>query len=211
MRIHSNSFRDQGRIPGRCAFATRSVRGHVQLAANRNPHLAWRGTPAGTRSLVLTCIDGDAPTRADDVNREGRAVARDLRRAEFVHWLLIDLPPDLAHIDEGSCSLGVIPGGKAHPQGPAGSRQGRNDYTGWFAGDAAMAGTWRGYDGPCPPWNDARVHRYRFEILATDLPRCPVPDDFALPELRAALAGHVLGRAAITGLYSLNPQIALRP
>lgn len=209
MKIRSDSFRDQGRIPGRCAFAVRSVQGHVRLAANHNPHLAWTGVPAAARSLVLTCIDPDAPTRPDDVNREGREVPQALPRAEFVHWLLVDLPPQLRSLAEGSCSRGVSPRGKASPAGPTGSRQGVNDYTGWFAGDPAMAGTWRGYDGPCPPWNDARVHRYRFELLATDLERCPVPADFGLPALRQALEGHVLARASITGLYSLNPRIAL--
>lgn len=210
MRLSSRSFRDHHRIPGRCAFARRSPSGHIRLAENLNPSLHWAGAPSATRSYVLTCIDADAPTRADDVNREGRIVPADLPRAEFVHWLMVDIPPTLTSLEEGACSQGVIAHGKTQPAGPAGARQGLNDYTGWFKGDAAMEGQYLGYDGPCPPWNDARVHRYRYEILATDLERCPVEGAYTLAELRAALAGHVLARAAITGLYSLNPDIRLQ-
>ncbi|MEQ1439679.1 YbhB/YbcL family Raf kinase inhibitor-like protein [Fontimonas sp. SYSU GA230001] len=210
MKLISRSFRPNGPIPGRCAFAVRAPKGHVRLADNRNPHLAWTAVPEGTRSFVLTCIDADAPTRPDDVNREGRIVPTELPRAEFVHWLMVDIPPGVREIAEGSCSDGVAPRGRTDPAGPPGSRQGINDYTGWFKGDAAMDGVYRGYDGPCPPWNDARVHHYRFEILATDLEHCPVGDAFTLADLGKALAGHILDRASITGRYSLNPRIRLR-
>jgi Raf kinase inhibitor-like YbhB/YbcL family protein len=209
MKLSSRSFRHQGRIPGRCAFARRSPSGHIRLADNRSPHLRWSGAPAATRSFVLTCIDSDAPTRPDDVNREGRIVPADLPRAEFVHWLMVDIPASVTELAEGACSEGVIAHGKRAPQGPEGSRQGVNDYTGWFGGDAAMEGSYLGYDGPCPPWNDARVHRYQFEILATDLERCAVEGAYTLADLRQALQGHVLASARLNGLYSLNPQIRI--
>jgi Raf kinase inhibitor-like YbhB/YbcL family protein len=210
MKLVSRSFRDNARIPGRCAFAVKSPKGHVRLAENRNPHLAWSGAPADTRSFVITCIDADAPTRPDDVNKEGREVPVDLPRAEFVHWLLVDVPADIAEIAEGSCSEGVSARGKSAPPGPPGSRQGLNDYTGWFKGDATMEGRYLGYDGPCPPWNDARTHRYSFEVLALDVERCAVGDSFTLVDLRKAVEGHVLAKASISGRYSLNPKIALR-
>lgn len=210
MKLVSRSFRPNGRIPGRCAFAVKSPKGHVRLADNRNPHLAWSGAPAGTRSFVLTCVDADAPTRPDDVNREDREVPVDLARAEFTHWLMVDIPAGVTEIAEGACSQGVTARGKHAPAGPEGTRQGVNDYTGWFKGDASMEGSYLGYDGPCPPWNDARAHRYSFEILATDLDRCPVGANFGLADLRKALDGHVLGRAVLVGRYSLNPRIKLR-
>jgi Raf kinase inhibitor-like YbhB/YbcL family protein len=210
MKLVSRSFRDNARIPGRCAFAIKSPKTHVRLADNRNPHLAWSGAPAGTRSFAITRVDADAPTRADDVNKEDREVPVDLPRAEFVHWLVVDIPPQIDEIAEGACSEGVTARGKQTPAGPAGSRQGRNDYTAWFQGDAHMEGRYLGYDGPCPPWNDARTHRYTFEVLALDLERCAVGDGFTLAELRKAVDGRVLARASISGRYSLNPKIALR-
>ncbi len=210
MKLVSRSFRANARIPGRCAFAVKSPKGHVRLADNANPHLTWSGAPENTRSFVVTCIDADAPTRPDDVNQEGRQVPADLPRAEFAHWLMVDVPADVTEIQEAACSAGVVARGKKAPEGPKGSRQGVNDYTGWFQGDAAMGGTYLGYDGPCPPWNDARVHHYTFEVIATDLERLPVNDGFTLVELRKALDGHVLARASLTGRYSLNPRIKLR-
>jgi len=210
MQLTSKTFPANGRIPGRCAFAVQAPHGHVRLAANRNPQLQWSDAPAGTRSFVLTCIDADAPTRPDDVNQEGRSVPAALPRAEFVHWLMVDLPPQLSEIAEGACSEGVTAKGKAEPAGPEHTRQGVNDYTGWFAGDADMGGSYQGYDGPCPPWNDERIHHYTFEILATDLDRCPVGEAFTLADLRKALDGHVLARASLVGRYSLNPAIRVR-
>ena len=93
MKLTSRNFADGNRIPGDNAFCVPADAGHVALAANRNPHLAWSGLPAGTRSLVLICNDPDAPTKPDNVNQEGRTVPASLPRADFTHWVLIDLAP----------------------------------------------------------------------------------------------------------------------
>ena len=50
-----------------------------------------------------------------------------------------------------------------------------------------MEGQYFGYDGPCPPWNDSRVHHYQFRLLALDLPRCPVEGIFTGPQVLAAV------------------------
>lgn len=210
MKLSSRSLSKSGVIPGRCAFAVQSPSGHIRLSQNRNPHLAWRGAPAATKSFVLACIDGDVPTSGEDVNREGRVVPASLPRGEFVHWLMINIPPDVTEIAEGAFSDGVVAHGKTAPAGPEGSVQGLNDYTGWFAGDAAMEGRYLGYDGPCPPWNDEIAHRYRFKLFACALPSLPLAPGFTLAELRAALAGHVLARDVIVGRYTLNPAVRLR-
>ena len=209
MNLTSASFGDGAAIPGRCAFAVIDPKTHVSLSDNRNPELSWSGVPAGTRSFVLFCIDPDCPTDGTDVNKEGRSVSKSLRRGEFMHWAMVDIPPSLTHIAEGFCSQGVTARGKQKPKGPAGSRQGGNDYTGWFAADKDMAGTYLGYDGPCPPWNDELIHNYRFEVHALDLARCPVGESFTVADVRAAIAGHVLASATLTGLYTLNPAVKL--
>ena len=91
--------------------------------------------------------------------------------------------------------------GKREPRGPAGSRQGLNDYTLWFAGDADMDGNYFGYDGPCPPWNDALLHHYHFTLYAIDLARCPVDGEFTGQQVKDAIAQHVLAEARLTGTY----------
>lgn len=206
MQIHSDSFQNHARMPVEFAFGKPG--NPVELAANRNPQLAWSDAPAGTKSFALTCIDSDVPSRGDDVNQAGRVVPADLPRVDFAHWLMIDIPPTCTAIAAGSCSDGITPHGKRTPAGPAGSRQGRNDYTGWFASDPTMAGDYLGYDGPCPPWNDALLHRYRFRVYALNVARLDLPQGFGWAELQAALRGHVLSQAEIVGTYSLNPAVS---
>jgi hypothetical protein len=105
---------------------------------------------------------------------------------------------------EGACSQGVTARGKPAPAGPAGNRQGRNDYTGWFAGHPDMGGTYAGYDGPCPPWNDERIHCYFFRVYALDVPTLGLAGDFGGADVVAAVQGHVLGEATVAGLFTFQ-------
>lgn len=211
MKIWSDSFKNGERIPARCAFGKSHPQTHVELSDNKNPHLAWSELPAGTKSLVVICHDPDVPSQADDVNQEGKAVPASLPRIDFYHWVLVDLAPGTAAIAEGDFSNGITPRGKQGPQGPHGTRQGLNNYTHWYAGDAEMGGDYFGYDGPCPPWNDSIVHHYHFTLYATDLQRCPAAGaadgKFTAPDVLAALEGHVLAKASIVGTYALNPNV----
>jgi Raf kinase inhibitor-like YbhB/YbcL family protein len=126
---------------------------------------------------------------------------------DFFHWVLIDLPATITSIAAGEYASSVTAKGKPGPQAAHGARQGINDYTGWFAGDAAMAGNYFGYDGPCPPWNDEIVHHYVFTVHALDVAKLAVEGAFAGADARKAMQGHILAEASITGLYSLNPKV----
>jgi len=205
MHLRSDNFANGQPIPAEFAFGKRGD--PVALSDNRSPQLAWSGAPAGTRSFVLTCIDPDVPSRGDDVNQQGRSVPADLPRVEFVHWLMANIPAECGELAAGACSDGITARGKRAPFGPPGSVQGINDYTGWFAGDADMGGDYLGYDGPCPPWNDALLHHYHFKLHALDVAALPLAHGFSLAELRAAMAGHVLAEAELVGTYSLNPAV----
>ena len=211
MKLTTTAFRDGGVIPAEFAFGRPDPKTHVALSANRNPDLAWSGAPAGTKSFALLCVDPDVPSRGDDVNQEGRVVPASLPRVDFFHWVLVDLPPSATSIARGEHADGVVPHGKPGPAAKHGARHGVNDYTGWFAGDPAMAGDWYGYDGPCPPWNDAIVHRYVFTVYALDVPRLAVDGRFGGADARRAMDGHVLAQASVTGRYALNPSVRLEP
>ena len=208
MKLSSDSFSDGGIIPAEFAFGQPGPDSPVVFAGNRNPHLAWDDVPLGTRSFVLTCIDTDVPTDPETVNRNDRVVPAAQPRGEFVHWLIANLPANLRTLAAGSCSDGITAKGKREPQGPDGSVQGRNDYTGWFAGDADMAGDYLGYDGPCPPWNDERVHQYRFRLYALERDNLPLQPGFTLAELREAIADYVLAETELVGTYTLNPRLS---
>ncbi|MDR3323479.1 MAG: YbhB/YbcL family Raf kinase inhibitor-like protein [Zoogloeaceae bacterium] len=207
MKLTSNSFVEEQKIPGQFAFGVPDAAHHVALGDNRNPHLAWSEAPAGTQSFVLICLDPDAPSVGDDVNQEGRTVPAALPRTDFFHWVLVDLPADLREIAAGEFSCAVTPRGKPGPQAPHGARRGLNNYTEWFASDNDMRGDYYGYDGPCPPWNDELPHRYIFTLYALDVPRLPLEGRFTGPAVLQALVGHVLAEAHITGRYSLNPAL----
>jgi len=206
MQLRSDNFADGQPIPPANAFGKPGA--PVALSDNRSPHLAWKDSPEGTRSFVLTCIDVDVPSRGDDVNQAGRVVPADLPRVEFVHWLMANIPAECGEFDEGACCDGITPRGKRDPHGPPGSVQGLNDYTAWFAGDAEMGGSYLGYDGPCPPWNDSLVHHYHFRIHALDVAKLELSPGFTLAELRAAMHGHVLAQAELVGTYAIRPAAA---
>jgi Raf kinase inhibitor-like YbhB/YbcL family protein len=207
MKFTSESFADGGAMPAHCAFCIPDAASHAKLGQNRNPQLAWSDLPKGTQSVVILCHDPDVPSKGDDVNKEGRTIPASLTRANFVHWVLIDMPASGSPIRDGEFSSGVTPKGKSGPIAARGTRQGLNDYTAWFQNDEKMAGDYFGYDGPCPPWNDSIPHHYVFALFALDQEKCPVQRKFTAADVLKAMKGHVLGTAKLTGLYSLNPAV----
>lgn len=209
MKLTSSSITDGQVIPGDFSFCAPDPAHHVCLGKNLNPQLAWSDVPAGTLSFALICHDPDVPSQGDNVNQEGRTVPASLPRVDFFHWLLIDLPSTVNSIEQGEFSNTVTPRGKPGPAAAHGARQGINSYTNWFADDHDMSGEYFGYDGPCPPWNDEIVHRYVFTIYALDIAQLPLTGKFGGPEVRQAVAGHILDQASLTGTYSLNPALSV--
>ncbi|TCT25200.1 YbhB/YbcL family Raf kinase inhibitor-like protein [Thermomonas haemolytica] len=199
MHLRSDSFAH--RQPLSPEFALGAPGGG--FGGNRNPHLAWDEVPADTRSFALLCIDPDVPTDPALVADAATPIPVEHPRGDFVHWVVADIPADVREIPAGSCSDGLTVKGK--PAGrDAGGVRGLNDYTGWFAGDAAMGGQYFGYDGPYPPAHDLRIHRYFFRLFALDVPSLQLPQPFTAADLLRALHGHVLAEAAIYGTYSLH-------
>ncbi|QNH15115.1 YbhB/YbcL family Raf kinase inhibitor-like protein [Xanthomonas sp. SS] len=203
MRLRSDSIQ-----PGQPIAATYAMGQADGFAANRNPHLAWDDVPAGTAAFALLCLDPDVPTVAEMVGRDDVQIPVEQPRTNFVHWAAVDLPADLREIAEGSTSDGVVAKGKQQPPGLPGARQGLNSYTDWFAGDAQMGGDYYGYDGPYPPANDLRVHRYFFRLFALDVATLDLPARFTAADALRAMQGHVLAEASLYGTYSLNPKLA---
>ena len=212
MKLWSSAWINGEPIPERYAAGALTADG-VGFSANLSPPLAWADLPAGTASLVLVCHDFDVPSLADnpavaaDINQPDRELPVELPRVDFFHWLLIDLPPNASGFTEGEWSSGFTPRGKPGPATAGPARQGLNDYTGWFATDAAHMGRYFGYDGPFPPFNDALIHHYLFTLYAVDVAQLPVHGDFTGTAVRDALAGHVLGAATLSGTYTLNRRL----
>ncbi|MBW3671857.1 MAG: YbhB/YbcL family Raf kinase inhibitor-like protein [Acidobacteria bacterium] len=206
MNLNISSFQHGSPIPDRFAMFNIAGEGHVRPGANRNPEIRWSALPDGTRSLALIMVDEDAPSVGDDVNQEGRTVPEDLDRTRFYHWVLVDIDPASEGIDEGAASDGVTSGGKLTGRTSFGMT-GTNDYTSWFSGDEQMSGTYGGYDGPAPPWNDARIHSYYFRLYALDVDSLGMTGSFDARQALEQMEGHIIATAEHVGRYSLNPNV----
>jgi Raf kinase inhibitor-like YbhB/YbcL family protein len=207
MKLWSDSWANGEHIPERYAAGRLEGAGGVGFSDNLNPHLGWSEVPVGTKSLALICHDFDVPSRGDDVNKTDREVPEDLERVDFFHWVMVDLPVALSVIGEGEFSRGFTARGKPGPATLHGARQGLNDYTGWFAGNAEMAGSYFGYDGPFPPFNDSVVHHYVFTMYALSVARAPIEGTFNGAQVRQAIYEHVLAEATHSGTYTLNRRL----
>lgn len=208
-RVWSDSFADGQRVPEGFAYAKVDLTQQEKTvpAGNRNPQISWSTPPLGTQSLILLCEDFDVPADFSVANVEGVTIPKDAPRTNFTHWVLVDISPEEPCIDAGTLSKGIVNRGKRGPACANGMRQGLNDYTAAFADDPEMSGRYYGYDGPCPPWNDERIHNYVFTVYAVDFPLLPIEGDFTCEDVKAAMEGHILASGTITGTYTLNPSL----
>jgi Raf kinase inhibitor-like YbhB/YbcL family protein len=126
---------------------------------NVSPELSWSSPPRRTRSFALIVTDEDSSP------------------ANFVHWVLYDLPPEARDLREG------MPKDQELADG---SRQGRNDFRGI------------GYGGPCPP-GDA-PHRYVFTLYALDS-RLNVASGATKDQILPAMKGHMVAKGELVGRY----------
>lgn len=53
-----------------------------------------------------------------------------------------------------------------------------------------------------------RLHHYVFTVYALDVARLNLEGKFTGADVLAAMQGHVLGQASLTGTYTLNPAVA---
>lgn len=95
----------------------------------------------------------------------------------FRHWAIFDIPAEARRLAEGVA-----------PDACVGAHQARNDF-----GRV-------GYGGPCPPRGHG-AHRYRFRLLALDIPRLAVEKDPNVSAVEQATEGHVLASAVLTAQY----------
>lgn len=95
----------------------------------------------------------------------------------FVHWVIFNLPPAPAALSAGAPKQATLPNG---------ANQGRNGFRRI------------GYGGPCPP--PGSPHHYHLRLYALDAALDLTPGASSA-EVRAAMAGHVLGEADLTGTY----------
>ena len=177
-----------------------------KFGGNTNPRVTWSNVPAGTKSLALLVVDHDVPVDRRKANKKGKVIAEKAIRQDFYHWVLADIPPTVTEINKGQDSKGVNADGKPTGKTPYGVT-GLNDYS------KAGAPQHGGYDGPCPPWNDARIHNYHFQLFALDVPSLKLDQHgrFTGSEVMGAMRGHILGQSEVVGSYTLNKAKMVKP
>jgi len=185
LNVRISGFNDGGVIPERFANCMRNGQGGVRPGGNLNPAIEWENAPFDTQSFALIVVDRDVPADFGPANQPGQIIPADAARRSFYHWLAVDIPPAIARIESGETPQGQI---------------GRND----FGAEAKGA---NGYDGPCPPFNDERLHTYRFMVYALDVVSLDLPDGYTGDQAERALAGHVLAEGEAIGIYTTHPQM----
>lgn len=133
----------------------------------------------GTIPAKYTC-DGDdvnPPLSIADVPVGTQCLALivddpDAPSGTWVHWVVWNIRSDFVEISERSLPAGAVEGMTSF---------GKSEY-----------------GGPCPP---SGTHRYIFKLFALDM-ALDLPTSTNATLLEAAMQGHILDRAELTGLYS---------
>ncbi len=206
LRITADGIDADGFILPRHAFCVAAEEGHVKDGPNQNIGLQWSKGPKGTRSYAIVGVDVDVPTDFSNAGKEGKTIPASMKRQDFYHWVLVNIPPFATEIPASADSRELSKNGKSERQMPYGLR-GINSYGPYMASNPERKGVYAGYDGPCPPWNDERVHNYHFRVYALGVEKLPVKGGFGGKEVMKAIKKHTLASGEVVGKYTLNPDL----
>jgi Raf kinase inhibitor-like YbhB/YbcL family protein len=153
MEILSSAFKDGEKIP---------IQYVMPGAGGKNISipLTWKNGPSGTKSFCLSIVDP-------------HPVAQN-----WVHWLVINIPPQVTSIEEGASKKKM----------PEGSVELKNSF-----GDV-------GYGGPQPP-KGTGDHPYVVTLYALNVEKLDLGAKISLSAFNKAIEGKVIGSASITGMY----------
>jgi Raf kinase inhibitor-like YbhB/YbcL family protein len=148
MVISSPSFKHKAEIPAKYTRGTFSL------------PLEWKNAPSDTKSFALSIVDP-------------HPVANN-----WVHWLVINIPPQVNFLPEGASRKNM----------PLGSIELKNSW-----------GT-IGYGGPEPP-SGTGEHPYVITLYALSLEKLDLKAGTSLSKFENAIKGNVIGKASITGMF----------
>ncbi len=211
LNVKVDAIKNRGMLANKYAFCAPAAQGHTTAGQDINPSISWSKGPRGTKSYAIILYDTKSPAEHRDMmNKEGVTLTADVKRHDFYHWVLVDIPPTVRSIKQGADSNARVVHGKPANPSAAGTK-GLNDYTKITAGNDAMKGQYYGYDGPCPPWNDELVHDYHFTVYALSVKSLDLPKDFDATAALAAMKGKILAQGEMVGLYTQNPAKGAKP
>lgn len=181
------------------AYCRPTEDGKSENGINRRPSVVWSKGPEGTKSYAIVMVDPDVPTDFTDAGKEGKTIPASMKRQDFYHWAQIDIPAIAEGFPSGS--------GNEYPQQQPRflGIPGLNSYAKFYTDKPK--GEYTGYDGPCPPWNDERLHHYHFKVFALDVETLGLKKKFAPEDAVKAMQGHILAEGECVGAYTLNPKL----
>lgn len=187
LEVKAEGFKPGGRIPDKYAYCKMDSINHTTKGENISPAISWSEGPKGTKSYAIIMVDPDVPAIFDDANKDGKIIPADMPRRNFYH-LIRFVSKVVQELEEGGESTY-----KTSSVMTNGTRE-KNDFGNY------------GYDGPCPPWNDKKLHHYHFKILALNELKIPTPDGKPTgDELLKILEPYIIAQGEVTGTYSTNP------
>ncbi len=133
----------------------------VSGAQNISPALQWVNPPAETKSFALACID------------------RHPIAANWLHWLIVDIPYNTNGLAEGASHTQKLPTGSIELKNSFGSL---------------------GWGGPQPP-KGSGVHQYEFVLYSLNVEKLKLSSDASLAAFDKAVEGKVLGTTKLVGTY----------
>ena len=181
---------DQAHIPAKFALCQPTPDGKSKGSNNVRPTIRWKGAPSTVHSYTVLVTDPDVPASFDDAGKEGKTVKYDAPRQLFYHWALANIP----------VTTTAIEGGPSHTPPTLGTpaKGSLEKYV-----DVATQ-----YGGPCPPWNDERVHSYHFTVYGLDVPHVELKPDATAEDVKKAIEGHIVAQGSRVGTYTLNAALA---
>jgi phosphatidylethanolamine-binding protein (PEBP) family uncharacterized protein len=178
------------------ALCVPTAEGKSAPGVNRRPTIAWEGAPKATDSFAVFVMDPDVPADFTDAGKDGKIITEAAARQDFFHYGVVKIPANETQLVGGAADEETATGM------PLVNDLGANNYV-----TPPTA-----FGGPCPPWNDARLHHYHFIVLALgkDAP-VTLPSD--QPETakqvfdRLITSKSLLAKGVAIGTYTLNPAL----
>ncbi len=162
---------------------------------NLRPTIDWSGAPATAKSFAIFVMDPDVPADFSAAGKEGKVIAADVKRRDFFHYAVVNIPAETTS----------FLGGAAEVKPAVGTQLSNDIGTNHYVASPEQFG------GPCPPWNDERLHHYHFMVLALDAVAdagTTMPKDTAkLAYDRLIHSPHLVAKGEVVGTYALNPNL----
>lgn len=184
--VKVDGLTDGGPVPDVLALCVSTSDGRSGPGRNMRPAIRWSDAPKGTQSFAVFMVDPDVPADFTDAGKPGKVIAADAPRRDFYHYAVVNIPADATE----------LAGGEAGTPAPMG-RELTNDL-------GSYVQTPTQYGGPCPPWNDKRLHHYHFRVLALPTATVNLPTTTTAKQAWQALSPKALAIGEVTGTYTLN-------